>query len=86
MPSRLVSTLARFAFLFEPSTPSFVSFFLNRKLNEWKDKRLINDFETKTERIGKFHYKIHVNLIMTQEQARNVLWNFLVKTSKRGRR
>lgn len=86
MSSRLVSLLARFVLFFEPLTPGLVSFFLSRKLNEWKAKRLINDYEDRIERIGEFHYKIHVNLVMTQEQARNVLWNFLAKTFRKKRR
>jgi len=69
MSSRFVSLLMRFVFLFEPATPRFVSFFLNRKLKEWKDKRLINDYKTKTKRIGKFHYKIDIVLDLTPEQA-----------------
>jgi len=86
MSSSAISLLMRFAFILEPLTPRSISLSLNRKLKEWKENQLIDNYETRTERIGKFHYKIHVNLIMTSEQARNDLLNFLVNIFKRGRR
>jgi len=76
---RFVPLLIRLSFVFEPLTPRFVSFFLKRRLREWKDKGLINDYETMSERIGKFHYKIDVNFVLTREQARNILCDFVVK-------
>ena len=82
MSSRLFSLLVRFGFVFEPISPRFISFFLGRKLKEWKNKRLIGDYKTKTRRIGKFHYKIDMNLDLTPEQAREVLRNLVTDTQK----
>ena len=82
MSSRLFSLLVRFGFVFEPISPRFISFFLGRKLKEWKNKRLIGDYKTRTRRIGKFHYKIDMNLDLTPEQAREVLRNLVTDTQK----
>ncbi len=82
MSSRFYSLLARFVFTFEPISPRFISFFLGRKLKEWKNKRLIGDYKTKTRRIGKFHYKIDMNLDLTPEQAREILRNLVTDTQK----
>jgi len=82
MPSRFFSFLVRIAFILEPISPRFVSFFLGRKLKEWKNKRLIGDYKTKTRRIGKFHYKIDMNLDLTPEQTREILRNLVTDTQK----
>jgi len=83
---RFVPFLTRLVFVFEPISPRFFSYFLNRKLREWKDKGLIVDYKTETRRIGKFHYKIDVNVALTLEQARNMLGNLVVKMFGRNRR
>ncbi len=75
--SRLLSLLVRFGFVFEPVSPRFVSFFLERKLKEWKNKQLIYDYKTRTKRIGKFHYKIDMHLDLTPEQAQSILRRLL---------
>jgi len=81
--SRFFSFLVRFAFIFEPISPRFVSFFLGRKLKEWKNRRLIDDYKAKTKRIGKFHYKIDVDLSLTSEQVRNVIAGLVTKSNQR---
>jgi hypothetical protein len=86
MSSRLFSLLVRFGFVFEPISSRFVSFFLGRKLKEWKNKRLIGDYKTKTRRIGKFHYKIYVDLDVTPKQASRILRDTLIQALKRIRR
>jgi len=75
--------LVRVAFIFEPLSPRFISFFLGRKLKEWKNKRLIDDYNTKTERIGKFHYKIDMDLDLTPEQAKSILRKLVEKNNQR---
>lgn len=45
-------------------------------MREWKTVGLICDYETRTIRIGKFHYKIDVSIVLTTEQVRTVL-NYL---------
>jgi hypothetical protein len=83
MSSRLFSLLVRFGFVFEPISPRFISFFLGRKLKEWKNKRLIDDYKTKTRRIGKFHYKIDMDLDLTPEQAKSMLRKLVDKNNQR---
>jgi len=65
--------LARFALLFEPISPRFISFLLRRRLAEWEEEGLIAGSKTKMKRIGKFHYKIEVELDLTQKQANLML-------------
>ena len=62
---RLPSLLTEFILLFEPISPRFVSFLVGRKLKEWKNKGLIDGYKAKTKRIGKFHYKIYLDLDLT---------------------
>lgn len=84
--SLLMRFLMRFVFLFEPLASPFVSFFLKRELREWKDKRLINDYKAKTKRIGKFHYKMDMDLDLTPEQLRHLLrrtWSTIFKEIRR---
>ena len=86
MSSRLFSLLVRFGFIFEPISPRFVSFFLGRKLKEWKNKQLIHDYRTKTKRIGKFHYKIDIDMDLTPEQSKRVMRKLVRSNSQRIRR
>ncbi len=86
MSSRFVSILMKLAFVFEPLTPRLASFFLSRRLAGWKKKRLIYDYETRTERIGKFHYRIDMSLDLTSKQARSILRNLMLKILDGGRR
>jgi len=86
MSSRFVTILIKLAFVFEPLTPRFVSFFLSRRLLGWKKKRLIYDYETRTERIGKFHYRIDMSLDLTPRQARGILRNLMLKILDGSRR
>ena len=83
MSSRFFSFLVRFVFVFEPISPRFISFLLGRKLKEWKIKRLIDDYKTKTRRIGKFHYKINVDLNLKPQQAKNIMQKLVVKNNQK---
>lgn len=80
------SLLVEFILLFEPISPRFVSFLVGRRLKEWKNKGLIDDYEAKTKRIGKFHYKIYLDLDLTPEQASRILRGTLIQALKRIRR
>ncbi len=83
LTERFAPLLMRLVFIVEPLAPRFASFFLERKLKEWKDKRLIDGYSVKTARIGKFHYKIGMDLVLTSEQARSTLRNYVFKIFKR---
>jgi len=82
MSSRFYSLLVRFVFVLEPISPRFVSFLLGKKLKEWKNKQLISGYKTKTKRIGKFHYKIDMDLDLTSEQARSILQRLIVENNQ----
>ena len=85
--SRIFSSLlARFILIFEPISPRFVSFLVGRKIKEWKNKGLIDQYKTKTKRIGKFHYKIYFDVDLTPEQASRILRDPLIQALKRIRR
>jgi hypothetical protein len=73
LSASLSSLFARFVLFFEPISPRFVSFLLRRKLEEWKGKGLIDAYKVKTKRVGKFHYRIDVDLDFTPQQANWIL-------------
>jgi hypothetical protein len=47
---------------------------------------LIDDYRVKTKRIGKFHYKVEVDLDLTSKEADWILRDALVRIVKRVRR
>jgi hypothetical protein len=59
--------------LVEPLTPRAVSYYIGRQLRNWKNNNLILDYRTRTRRLGKFHYKIIVDLDLTPKQASRML-------------
>ena len=67
----------RVAFVFEPLAPTAISFYLGRRLNELKEQGLISDYKTQTHRLGKFHYRIEMDLDVTSGQALHVLNDLL---------
>jgi hypothetical protein len=69
--------MVRFAFVFEPLAPRFITYYVSQRLKESKKKGVISEFKTKTRRLGKFHYKIEVDMDATQEQARHILEDIL---------
>lgn len=79
---QFIPLLTRLLSFFEPLAPTFVSLFLKRRLKEWKDKGLIEDYTTRTTRIGKFHYKIDVDFVLTPKQARIAVKELVVKIPK----
>lgn len=73
MSSILYSVFARFMLFLEPISPRFVSFLIRRRLNVWKQEGLIDDFRIQTERVGKFHYKVMVDLEFTSIQVHHAM-------------
>ena len=80
------SIMVRFAFVFEPLAPRAISYYLTRTLKEWKKQGLISKFKTRTRRLGKFHYKIEIDLDLTSKQALHVLDDLLPNQLKSIRR
>ena len=83
---RFTGVLLRVAFFFEPLAPSAISYYLRRRLNEWKREGLISEYKTRTRRLGKFHYKIEVDLDLNSRQAIHVLNDLLPNQMKGLRR
>jgi hypothetical protein len=65
---RFLPILIRLFPVFERLVPVFVSYFLERILKSWRTEGIIGEYETRTIRIGKFHYKIDVSIVLTIDQ------------------
>jgi hypothetical protein len=74
---RLFSIFLRVAFVFEPLAPRAISYLLTRRLNELKNRGEISDYKTRTSRLGRFHYKVEIDLEVTGKQAFHVLDDLL---------
>ena len=69
--------LLRLAFIFEPLAPKAITYYLSRRLRELKNQGLISRFKARTRRLGKFHYKIEIDLDLSSHQAFHFLREFL---------
>jgi hypothetical protein len=83
---KLTGLLFRVAFVFEPLAPTAISFFLGRRLNELKEEGLISDYKSRTQRLGKFHYRIEIDVDLNKKQAQHFLDELLPKQLKGVRR
>ena len=70
---RIFRQLMEFILVFEPLAPRAISYYMGRRLSEWKRQGLITGYKTRTRRLGKFHYKIEVDLDLTSKQTLHVL-------------
>jgi hypothetical protein len=75
--------LMKAAFIFEPISTPFISYYLKRTLSDWKKKGRIDDYQVQTTRIKKFHYTIAVDLDVTQRQTRHVFNQSLLTLYRR---
>jgi hypothetical protein len=66
---KMMGFMVRAAFFFEPLAPTAISYYLGRKLSQWKKEGLISDYKTDTQRLGKFRYNIQLDLDLTPRQA-----------------
>ena len=82
LSSHRVPLFVRFVLLLEPISPRFISFWLRRRLKDWKNRGLIDDYKVKAKRIGKFHYRIEVELDLKRQQATWILRDMLVRVFK----
>ena len=80
---RFFFCFARFVLFFEPISPRFISFWLRRRLKEWKRKGFIDSYRIKTQRIGKFHYRIDIDLDLMPRQASSMLEDTLIRILRR---
>jgi hypothetical protein len=76
---RLLPIFIRVFPIFERFVPVFVSYFLERALRALKTGGSIDDYRTRTVRTGKFHYRIDIRLVLTEEQAKIILNDLVTK-------
>lgn len=70
---RFVPLLARAFPILEPLMPRYISANVRKRLKSLKQRGVILDYKTKTRRLGKLHYKIAVDVDLTQEQVGLIL-------------
>ena len=81
-----VRVLMRVAFVFEPLAPTAITVLINQQLHRFKEAGAIGDYKTRTKRLGKYHYRIVMNLDLTGIQAAHLLGNLFPKQLSRFRR
>jgi hypothetical protein len=83
---RVFRRLIEFVLVFEPLAPRAISYYMRRRLGEWKRQGLISEYEARTRRLGKFHYKVEVDLDLTSKQTLHVLRDLFPNELKSVRR
>lgn len=68
--------------IFEPLAPTGINIFLSRTLGNLKKQGLISDYKAKTKRIHKFHYRIFMDLDLTEMQVHYVMGHLLPRRIK----
>ncbi|MGZ4850172.1 MAG: hypothetical protein ACXV2C_02190 [Candidatus Bathyarchaeia archaeon] len=81
-----VRVLLRVVFVFEPLAPTAITRLVNQQFHKYKEAGAVGDFKTKTKRLGKFHYRIEVDLDLTGTQAAHLLANLFPKQLNKFRR
>ena len=81
-----VRVLMRVAFVFEPLAPTAITALMNQRLHRFKEAGAIGNYKTHTKRLGKYHYRIEMDLDLTGMQAIHFLGNLFPKQLKRFRR
>jgi DNA-binding Lrp family transcriptional regulator len=66
---RFVPLFAKAFPLLEPFMPRYITRNVKRRLKNLKERGVILDYKAKTRRLGKLHYKIAVDVDLTQQQA-----------------
>jgi hypothetical protein len=83
---RVFRRIIEFILVFEPLAPRAISYYMRRRLGEWKRQGLISGYKTRTRRLGKFHYKIEVDLDLTSKQTLHVFRDLFPNELKSVRR
>ena len=65
----IISGLIKVSFRFERFFPQFIKLFLNRKLEEYREKGVLTDYKVKTKRRGKYHYSLEVDLYVNVKKG-----------------
>ena len=81
-----IRVLLRVVFVFEPLAPTAITVLMNQQLHRFKEAGAVNSYKTKAKRLGKFHYRIEVDLDVTGMQAVHLLSNLFPRQFNRFRR
>jgi hypothetical protein len=81
-----VRVLLRVVFVFEPLAPTAITVLMNRQLRRFKEQGAVGNYKTRTKRLGKYHYRIEVNMDLTGMQAIHLLGNLFPSQFNRFRR
>ena len=78
-----IRVLFRGVFVFEPLAPTAITLLVNQQLRRFRDAGAIEKYKSRTKRLGKFHYKIEIDLDLTGRQALHLLSNLFPKQLNR---
>jgi len=69
--------LIKIAFTFEPLAPTILSIFVNQRLHRYKEGGIVSNYKTHTKRLGRYHYRIELQLDLTGIQAAHLAVNLI---------
>jgi hypothetical protein len=70
-----LKVLLRAVFIFEPLAPTAITLLTNRQMAKFKNRGIIGKYKTVTKRLGRFHYRIQIELDLTGPQVVHLLTN-----------
>ena len=70
-----IRVLLRVAFAFEPLAPTAITLLMNQQLHRFKEGGVIGGYKAHTKRLGRFHYRIEIDLDLTGMQTVHLLTN-----------
>jgi hypothetical protein len=71
--TRFIGFAMRRSRFFEPFAPLGISYYLKGQLKQYRQRGKIEAYHTKVKRMGKWHYKIEVNIDVTTSQTAELL-------------
>ena len=77
-----VRVLFRVVFAFEPLAPTAITVIDESAVARFKEAGAIGEYKAKAKRLGKFHYRIEIDLDLTGMQAIHLLSNLFPKPIK----
>ena len=70
----VTSVFGRLAFRFEFFFPQFIGYYMKRKLKDYKEKEILDEYKVKSRRRGKYHYIFDVDLFLKIEKGGEMPW------------
>lgn len=70
-----VRVLLRVAFAFEPLASTAITVLMNQQLHRYKEGGIVGNYKTRTKRLGKYHYRMEIDLDLSDMQASHLLGN-----------